>query len=240
MINHFKKIRYLAIVVVIFLASCAATTTTKTASTAADVGASVDFFRAVRANNASGVQSMIKQGFNPNIRDDHGQIALVMAQWESAARALQVLLDSSVTDVNLTNANDENALMIACLKGNKPLVDQLLAHGAAVNKSGWTPLHYAATSGQVQIMRTLIEDHHAAIDAKSPNGTTPLMMAAGYGNDEAVKLLLAKGASATAKNQLGCNAAGFVAYRLRQNDGDRNPSGAIALCSKSALRPATK
>ena len=58
--------------------------------------------------------------------------------------------------------------------------------GADVNKPGWTPLHYAATHGHLAIMDLLLEEH-AYIDAESPNGTTPLMMAAHYGTPAAVK-----------------------------------------------------
>ena len=46
------------------------------------------------------------------------------------------------------------------------------------------------------MMRLLLEES-AYIDATSPNGTTPLMMAARYGSPEAVKLLLEEGAEPT-------------------------------------------
>jgi ankyrin repeat protein len=57
-------------------------------------------------------------------------------------------------------------------------------------------------------MRLLIENH-AYLDAESPNGTTPLMMAAHYGTPMATKLLLEEGADPRIKNQLGINALEF-------------------------------
>ena len=78
-----------------------------------------------------------------------------------------------------------------------------------VNKTGWTPLHYAATNGHVHVMNLLLE-HHAYIDAESPNGTTPLMMAAHYGTAAGVKLLLEAGADPTLRNQLGMTAIDFA------------------------------
>jgi ankyrin repeat protein len=54
---------------------------------------------------------------------------------------------------------------------------------------------------------------HAYIDAGSPNGTTPLMMAARYGTGEAVDLLLAEGADARLKNQQGLTALQFAEAR---------------------------
>ena len=84
----------------------------------------------------------------------------------------------------------------------------LIARGADVNKTGWAPLHYAASAGTPQhtAIIALLLENHAYIDATSPNGTTPLMMAAHYGSNDAVQLLLDEGADPTLKNQLGLSA----------------------------------
>ena len=106
--------------------------------------------------------------------------------------------------------------MLAALHGLLPECQRLIALGADVNKPGWAPLHYAATRGQVAVM-TLLLDEHAYIDAASPNGTTPLMMAAHYGTPSAVKLLLEAGADPMLKNQLGLTAMDF-AHRANRLD----------------------
>jgi ankyrin repeat protein len=85
----------------------------------------------------------------------------------------------------------------------------LIKKDADVNKPGWTPLHYAATNGQLPVIRFLL-DEHAYIDAESPNRTTPLMMAAMYGTPEAVKVLLEAGADPLLKNMQGLNALDFA------------------------------
>ncbi|MNT35953.1 Ankyrin repeats (3 copies) [compost metagenome] len=118
-------------------------------------------------------------------------------------------MESPQLNVDLANAKDETPLMLASIKGQQDLVVQLLKRDAAVNKTGWAPLHYAASSGQLSIMKLLLENH-AFIDAQSPNGTTPLMMAAMYGSNDAVKLLLAEGADTAMKNQLGMTAVDFA------------------------------
>ena len=56
----------------------------------------------------------------------------------------------------------------------------------------------------------LLLEEHAYIDAASPNGTTPLMMAAHYGTASAVKLLLEGDADPTLKNDLGLSAFDFA------------------------------
>jgi ankyrin repeat protein len=55
-------------------------------------------------------------------------------------------------------------------------------------------------------MMHLLIDNDAYIDAESPNGTTPLMMAAYYATPNAVKLMLEEGADPTLKNQDGMTA----------------------------------
>jgi ankyrin repeat protein len=132
-----------------------------------------------------------------------------MAIQEDSTKVANLLVSLEQVDVNALNAADESALMLASLKGQEEMVRKLIARGADVNKTGWTPLHYAASGGHVGVMRLLFE-HHAFVDPESPNGTTPLMMAAQYGNAAAVKLLLEEGAVATARNRLGLSALDFA------------------------------
>jgi ankyrin repeat protein len=96
------------------------------------------------------------------------------------------------------------------------LVKQLVENDADVNKPGWTPLHYAASTGQVAVIEFLL-DNSAYIDAESPNGSTPLMMAAMYGSPEGVKVLIQAGAELGIKNQLGLTALDFAVRGHRQN-----------------------
>jgi len=56
----------------------------------------------------------------------------------------------------------------------------------------------------------LLLEENAYIDAASPNGSTPLMMAARYGTPEAVKLLLEAGADPSLVNSLGLSALDFA------------------------------
>lgn len=152
---------------------------------------------------------LLKRGFDPNTRDPQGQAPLVMAIQEGATHIVDVMLASPRTNVEFRNLKDESPLMMAALKGQAELAQRLIARGADVNKPGWAPLHYAATSGSLPTIRLLLE-HSAYIDAESPNGTTPLMMAAQYGSEDAARLLLTEGADPTLRNQLKLSAADFA------------------------------
>lgn len=182
-------------------------------------GSYEDFFVAIKQDNAAAITALLKRGFDPNTRDPSGQHGLFLALREPSLKAAQALLDSTQTQVEVRNGQDESPLMIAALKGQLDMVQALIAKGADVNKPGWAPLHYAATSNQLAIMNLLL-DNHAYIDAESPNGTTPLMMAAFYGSSSAVKLLLEAGADPLLKNEQGLSAIDFAQRAKRQESAD--------------------
>lgn len=173
-------------------------------------GAYEDFFRAVKIDNAAVVKSLLARGFDPNaIEPERGDTGLILALRENSMRVFDALLNANEIDLEAKSHNGDNALMIACYKGNKLAVEALLAKGAEVNRPGWTPLHYAAAIGNNDIVQMLL-DRSAYIDAESPNKTTPIMMAARGGHILTVKLLLDEGADATLKNELGMTAIDFA------------------------------
>ena len=175
----------------------------------ANAGSYDDFFTAVRRNDPATVNALIKRGFDVNTLGPTGEPGLLMAVRDSTVSVVEVLLKAPKIKVESRSAQDESPLMLAAINGLTEICKQLIAADADVNKPGWTPLHYAASKGHLDIMSLLLENH-AYIDAESPNGTTPLMMAAEYGTPEAVKLLLNAGADAIIKNSLGLTALDFA------------------------------
>lgn len=168
-----------------------------------------DFFKAVEQDNARKVKELLIRGFDPNTLDPKGLSGLHLAVLEPSPKSALVLIDWAKTDVNKLNKKGESALMLAALKGNQEIAEKLIKKGGDVNKTGWTPLHYAATGGWVPIINLLLENS-AYIDAGSPNGTTPLMMAAMYGTSAAVDFLLQEGADPSIKNQQALTALDFA------------------------------
>jgi uncharacterized protein len=203
------------------IAAAASTVQAQSASAPAAAGAkapemSASMFRAVQFDYADKVKDLLKSGESPNSVESHGAPLIVYAARFKADEIVKVLVDNPDTDIEAVDPAGENALMIAAINKDMAMVQTLIAKDAEINKKGWTPLHYAASGGDNDIVKLLI-DHSAYIDAGSPNGSTPLMMAAAAGHIETVKLLLDEGADPTIKNQLGLNAVD-IAKRYNQRD----------------------
>jgi len=197
--NGFKKAFYLVVLLAV---------------SAVNAGSFDDFFTAIKRDNAGTIQSLLQRGFDGNTVDAQGRSGLFLAVTNESYKAANALLNWPKIEAETRNDKDESALMLAAFAGELDLCKKLIEKGADVNKTGWTPLHYAATHGHVDVMRLLL-DNSAYIDASSPNGTTPLMMAAQYGSIEAVRFLLNEGADPTLRNQQQLSAADFAQRAVR-------------------------
>jgi uncharacterized protein len=180
-----------------------------TAVSTASAGSYEDFFRAVNVDNAGLVKDLLARGFDPNSASEKGQTGLYLALRDGSPKVAEALMADPRTLIDAPNASDETPLMMAALRGQLELATRLLDRGAKLNRPGWTPLHYAATGPETPVVAMLLT-RGAEIESRSPNDTTPLMMAARYGHEDSVNLLLAKGASLQARNDQGLNAADFA------------------------------
>jgi ankyrin repeat protein len=170
------------------------------ATAAAQADDAVYFFRAAQVNDAGRIKPLLARGLDPNVREpERGETGMIVALRNDAMDVFALLLAQPKIDLEAQAGNGNTALMMAAFKNNMPAVKALLAKGAQVNRPGWTALHYAAAAGALDIMRVLLEQH-AYIDAESPTGVTPLMLAAREGQEDAVKLLLREGADASLRD----------------------------------------
>ncbi|MET0383009.1 MAG: ankyrin repeat domain-containing protein [Burkholderiaceae bacterium] len=181
-----------------------------TRTSAAAAGDYDEFFHDVEIDYAGGAADLISKGFDPNTRNAKDQPALTVALLGKSLKVAKVLWEAPGIQIDARNKADETPLMMAALKGEADAAAALVARGASVRKDGWSPLHYATTGGNAAIVKLLVA-HGAPVDARSPNATTPLMMAAMYGSEGAVDALLAGGADRSLKNDEGLDAAAFAA-----------------------------
>jgi ankyrin repeat protein len=191
---HFKYALYLVVLLCIFPAKA---------------GSYADFFEGLKTDEVKVVAKLLARGFDPNTLSFDGQYPLVLAIRQPSPAVLDLLLRTKGLRAEVRTAKDESPLMLASMAGMVEVCKRLIALDADVNKTGWTPLHYAASGGHIEVIKLLL-NHSAYIDAESPNQTTPLMMAAMYGSPQAVELLLAEGADASLKNQKGMTALDFA------------------------------
>lgn len=168
-----------------------------------------DLFIAVIRDDASRLTTLLRQGVDPNSRDPKGTPALSLAVKRESPRAFQILLAQSGIDVDAPNAAGETALMLTAIAGDLQASQQLVARGAKVQLPGWSPIHYAASGANTGLVRWLLE-RGAQVDAESPNGTTPLMLAAQHAPESTVDLLLERGADPRKRNQRGLQAADYA------------------------------
>lgn len=192
--NYFKYIAYLFVIVGISSASA---------------GAYDDFFRAVDTNDGTTITQLLVRGFDPNAQSEKGQPGIVLAMSGQDYRAAEALLAHPGLNVDAPNPAGETALMLAALRGSVEWCQRLIEKGARVNREGWTPLHYAASGTNAKVISLLL-DRGAKIDAAAANGATALMMAASYGSEDAVVLLLARGANAGLRDMRNQSAADFA------------------------------
>ena len=166
------------------------------------------FFRSVQLDDAATVKSLLANGtVGPNAIDPiGGESGLILALRQGSVRVIDILLAQPSIALELKAPNGNTALMMASFKHNVAAVKALLAKGAIVNRPGWTALHFAAASGDDEIIKILI-DHFAYIDAEAPANFTPLMIAAREGHESTVGLLLEEGADASIQSSESLTAA---------------------------------
>lgn len=168
-----------------------------------------DLVLAAELDDGYNITRLLLRGVDPNAKDARGRLALEIAMREDSSKALESLLAAPGLDVNSPNAKGETPLMLAALKGRLDWVQSLVKRGSAVNREGWTPLHYACSGPDNGVAAWLLSQG-ANINARSPNGSTPLMLAAGYGAIDLPALLLKAGADGSLRNQQGLAAADFA------------------------------
>lgn len=123
-------------------------------------------------------------------------------------------------------SRNQTALQSASSKLSFDTVKLLVEAGCPINADlkeggGWSALHRAASAGQVEHLKFLL-DHGAAVDALSKRDRkTPLHEAAQYGRVEAVKALLAAGADPTIENRYGRTPLKHAKWYLGKEGSDK-------------------
>jgi len=121
--------------------------------------------------------------------------------------------------------NGRTALGVALATGEMPLAAYLIDQGAGLGvvdqRSGLTPVLYAAGRGDLLLLSRLF-DRGASPNDRFRGGETALHLAVSSPNDEVVRLLLARGADPDA-----ANASGNTPLHLAASQGDHEIVAAL-------------
>ncbi len=163
----------------------------------------VAFSWAIERGDVAKVREWLDEGLDPDFQGSQFGTGLMNAAWHGNIEMMQ-LFRARGADPRRTNRNGEQALQLAAWNGHAEAVKWLLDNGAPVNRDGnyWGALHYSVFNGHAELAKYLLE-RGANVNARSPNGSTPLMMAAREGREEIATTLLESGADTRAKNDWG-------------------------------------
>ncbi len=146
--------------------------------------------QAVEDGNASVVLTFLKQGIQPNRRNEHGETALMLV---GNSKTIAKYLVRYGADVNARNQVGTTPLMYAMLQDKTFIPKLLIAGGADVNAAdqwGRTALMIAAFEGKTKFIKLLIKAG-ADVGMKDQFGKTALDYARDANQSGVVKLLKA-------------------------------------------------
>ncbi|KAJ1665576.1 phosphate system positive regulatory protein pho81 [Coemansia sp. RSA 1646] len=166
------------------------------------------------------IRYLLELGCSVSAIDDDGNSAFEYAIINSNAEVAKLLLQADPTVANSTP--EHPMLVLACEKGHKDIVFLLLESNAEMttNIQGIHPIHVAARSGYVEILRLLLQ-HSAPVDVVDKDlGWTPIFYAASEGHAEIIRILLEAGANAKAVDEVGHTPAYYASYEGHSNCAD--------------------
>ena len=158
---------------------------------------------------------LLRAGANVNAADDHGVTPLSRASENGSTAMVEKLLEAGA-DANAVQTSGLTPLMIASRTGNMAVVEAFLARGADVNatteQTQSTALMWAVEMPHPNIVRVLL-DAGAEARTSTVKGFTPLMHAAGNGDIEMAKTLIAAGVDVNELSADGTHVLPFAIVR---------------------------
>ena len=172
------------------------------------------FIKSVEEGDTQTVLAFLAAGMSPNVKDERGWDALMMAAFNGHPATVRALLERGV-DGQGRNETGGTALMMAAMYGYTDIVHALLDRSAPVNAKdakGWTAAMYAAWNGHTATVQSLF-NRGANVNATDRDGWNALMYAAWNGHMATVRALLNNRAEVIAKNAQGESALTLAASR---------------------------
>jgi len=166
---------------------------------------SLPLVRALQRGDLDVAHQILRSGVDLNIRDNYGTTALLQAI-RSRSTDFAVELLSAGADANFAGGGGDTPLMVAAWHNDLRVARSLLDLKASVNTAnqrGETALMFAAQTCLDGKMVQFLLDAGGDPQAKSKDGFTALIWAAGGGNEIATEKLLRAGSDLHVKNSYG-------------------------------------
>lgn len=175
-------------------------------SAEASVPDPITFEYAVERGDLRTVKRWLDEGLNPEYQAAHIGTGLMVAAWYGQIDMMALFVERGA-DLRQTNRHGEQALQLAAWGGHQEAVKWLLDRGAPLERVGnqWGALHYAVFNGHERVVSDLLA-RGANVNARAPNGATPLMMAAREGHENLARSLLEAGANPKLQSDWGDSA----------------------------------
>jgi len=146
---------------------------------------------AASAGHSDILSLLIEYGADVNGRNGNGEIPLHRASENGRLEAGKFLLNRAA-DIDVPSNFNHTALMLATLRGHAEFAQMLLERGASIDARGsdldWTPLHWAAAGGRIDVVRLLL-DRGADARVRENRGFTASELGSHLGYREIVELL---------------------------------------------------
>lgn len=157
---------------------------------------------AAENGNAAIVDRLLVGGANANAVLPTGETVLMTAARTGDAEVVTALLARGADANAREKSYGQTALMWAVSNKNLEATRILMDHGADIaahssTGAGFTPLHFAAREGALEIARLLLAKG-ANLNATATNGSSPLLVATVRGHVSLAKYLLEQGADPNA------------------------------------------
>lgn len=155
------------------------------------------------------LETLLKNGADPNKRDPRGNTALMIAARNGHLNIVRTLIHHPRTQVNLKNCKGKSALFYAAAQGRLDVFSLLLVFGGEMldreRPSDWDkhPLLVAANNGHYGICKRIIETGMDVDFQDQDEHHTALQHAASNGHIECCKLLIDAGANVNHVNANG-------------------------------------
>lgn len=162
----------------------------------------------VRAGNKDDVEALLelKDKIDINKQDREGKTALHYAAEQADPAMVNILIRDDKINLSLEDNSSMTVLGRAALRGSAKKIKAILSsvvNPNVTNKAGRAPLHYAASRGDSDIIKALI-DAGADVNIRTQkNQKTPLHCAAVKGDVESVRTLMENGANVDSQYNIG-------------------------------------